>query len=109
MKLKPAIYMAAACIALVAGCASPSLRPGQNAYVYVTETGRITLNGDPVEIPELPARLKKMGATPDTPVIFKMQGNVPPRMMRSLVGRMQECGFTRAVFEAPRHAEALVK
>ncbi len=108
MKFRPISSVIALCIALAAGCVSPSLRPGKNAYVYVTGSGNITLDGEQVEMADLPKRLKKMGATQDTPIIFKMQGNVPPRMMQSLVARVQASGFTRAVFESPRHADAFV-
>lgn len=108
MKHELASSIAAACIALVAGCASTSLRPGQNVYVYVTGSGNITVEGESIEMADLPARLHKMGATPETPVIFKTQGDVPPRVLHWLVGSLQSHGYTKAMFQGPRHADAFV-
>ena len=104
LAVSAALMLAAA----VAGCASPRLAPGENLYVYVSENARITFDGEPVAMNDLPERLRKAGATPDTPIVFKTQGNVPGRMMRSLVSTVQAKGYTRVVFETPKMANAFV-
>lgn len=110
MKKPTAILAAIAlCLAFAPGCMTPTIPPGLNVYVYVTGSGTITLDGEPVEMAELPERLRKIGATPDTPIVFKTQGDVPPRMLRSLVGALQSHGYTKAAFQGPRHADAYVK
>ena len=100
--------VAAAAMAVAAGCASPRLAPNQTVYVYVTGGGNISVDGDPVEMADLPAKLRKMGATPETPVVFKTQGDVSPRMLHSLVGALQSHGYTKAMFQTQRHADAFV-
>ncbi|MGI6494566.1 MAG: ExbD/TolR family protein [Kiritimatiellia bacterium] len=103
----PCLALLALCFAAT-GCLGTRLRPGEVLYVYVSSNGRITLEGEPVVMNDLPARLKKAGATPDTPIVFKTQGEISDRMMRSLVEAVQSQGYSRAVFESPRHADAFV-
>lgn len=75
----PAIFLAA----LLAGCAS-KIPQGRPAYVYVAENGIITFRGDALKASELPERLIRAGATPDTPVIISAQGEVPRAYLTDL-------------------------
>ncbi len=85
------ISAAAALLAalLLAGCAT-TLPPGKSLRVYVAENGIITFRGDPVQLSELPDKLKRAGAVPETHIDIIAQGSVPRPHLDTIA---QNCGL----------------
>lgn len=75
---------AAALLALLAaGCAS-RIPAGRPAYVYVADNAVVTFRGETLKAKELPERLKKAGATPQTQIFLIAQGDVPSAYLSEL-------------------------
>lgn len=73
-----AVALAAA--ALSAGCVTV-IPEGKPAYVYVAGNGTVTFKGDTFASEELPERLLKAGAVPNTRIFLIAQGDVPSELL----------------------------
>lgn len=79
---------ALAAVVLSSGCAS-TIPEGKPAYVYVAGNEMVTFKGDTFPAEELPKRLLKAGAVPNTRIFLIAQGDVPADY---LTGLAMECG-----------------
>lgn len=73
---------------LAAGCAS-RLPADQPVYVYVADNSVVTFRGEPLKAGDLPERLLKAGATPQTHIYIVAQGDVPSAFLTQLA---VDCG-----------------
>lgn len=85
-RLVAAVILAVA--AFAAGCAT-KIPDGKPAYVYVAENGTVSFKGDTFSAKELPERLLKAGAVPNTRIYLIVQGDVPRAHLDAMA---MECG-----------------
>lgn len=83
--------------ALLMGCATTKIPKGRPAYVYVAENGIVSFRGDTFKAIELPERLIKAGATPETPINIIAQGEVPRAHLTELAMACGRVGLPNCI------------
>ena len=98
-----AILVAAA---LLSGCVT-QIQPNRPAYVYVAENGVVTFMGDQVKTADLPQRMIRAGAKPETHIMVVPQGNVPREHLSKIVMDCGEKGLPNCTIREPRKITVL--
>lgn len=92
--------------ALLQGCAS-ALPPDRPAYVYVAANGIVTFRGEKVKTAELPQRLIRAGAKPETHIMIVPQGEVPREHLSAIVHDFGESGLPNCTIRENRKISVL--
>lgn len=98
------LFMGLPCLS----CRTSRLSAHETAFVYVAANGVITFQGQPVLLNELTRTLKMAGATRTTPVKIVPQGEVSPRVLRSIAGIIGRQGIPRVLIMEPRKAVTII-
>ena len=100
----------AVCFASVAllsqGCCSSRNFPNNTVQVVVSIDQKITLEGKPVDVKNLPSKLKSIGATPNIIVRILIHKNTSTEMMKEISRSLASGGYRRMIFTQPKQAEA---
>jgi len=114
MKIEKKLFMLPAAVTclimampLSQGCNGSRSFPDNTIQVVVSIDQRITLEGRAVEIKKLPARLKSIGATPDTTIRILVQKNTSKELMTRISSALATAGFQRILFTQPKQVEVL--
>lgn len=94
-------YLLIPFVLLFSGCAT-RLEPGRPLYVYVAENGIVTLRGESLPSGDLPKRMLRMGATPQTRIQLVVQGDVPRSHLNSIVSSCGAAGLPNCSIKEPQ-------
>jgi hypothetical protein len=77
-------------------------------HVTLTNNNMFVVDGASVPLAKLTARLKSVGATPETAILVAVPDGTPQSTLNAVAGKLKSDGFGRMVFTKPRHATATV-
>jgi biopolymer transport protein ExbD len=85
------------------GCMTPPSGPvGKSPAISLSRTGRVTVNGQDVQIAQLGKKLKAMGVPLKNPILVSFQKNTP-NSMRTTIGRvLATAGYRKFMLIGPK-------
>ena len=83
--------------------------PDNTVQVVVSIDQKITLEGKPVKSAELAAKLKSIGAKPDTIIRVLVQKNTSEAIIKDISRALANGGYRKFLFTQPKQAEVTVK
>lgn len=101
------IICLAAVMIFSAGCTASRSFPNNTVQVVVSMNQNITLEGKIVDVKKLPARLKSLGATPETTIRILIQKNTTKELMTQISSALATEGFRRIFFTMPKQIEVI--
>lgn len=87
---------------LLAGCATSR----ETMSIEVLSANVVTVQGDTVNVEQLPARMKKLGASPKTRIEVRLHAEAPPSSVTQVSRSLSAGGFRNFFFTKPRTASS---
>ena len=70
----------------------------------LTASGLLQIENAATAIEKTPARLKHLGARPDTRITVLVPSETPPHTLAAITRALSAGGYRRVIFTKPRHA-----
>jgi len=109
MRAAARMLVCAALLACLAGCDQANEGGVPAVDIVLSPSGLITLNGTPVNVQNLPAKLKQAGAGRQTSVRVRVPDGTSRQTLQRLGAHLASGGYSRIVFSKPQKAHARVK
>jgi hypothetical protein len=82
------------------GCLSPIAE--KPPKIVVARSGQVTVNGQPVQVPQLGKKLKSMGVPTTAAILVSVYKDMPKAMERNIGRPLMSAGYSKLMFVEPK-------
>jgi hypothetical protein len=94
------------CAAFMTSCATPGSQGTNAAYVHVSPSGNIDIDGKSVPVDQIGPALKDEGFGQRSPINVYVPEEVSQKIMSMITMSLTRSGFTRVMFIKPKQASS---